>query len=84
MAVLTEKIVAIVFQADVQGTFAILRMYWGGHCTAAASEFVINGSNFIRMVGKILMDKHMPLWDEQLKLVLFVLSLPLQMTRPAI
>lgn len=58
-------------------------MYWGGHCVAAASEFVINGSNFIRMVGKILMDKHMSFFDEQLKLVLLVLSLPLQMTRPA-
>lgn len=48
MAVLTEKIVAIVFQADVQGTFAILKRCWGGHWAAAAALFVINGGNFVR------------------------------------
>lgn len=75
---MTEKIVAIVFQADVQGTFAILRRNRSGHSTAAAQAvFVINGSNFVKQEavfcpdgGQNLTDKHMPLLNEVIKLVL--------------
>lgn len=79
MAVLTENIVAIVSQADVQGTFAILRRCWGGHSAAAAQAvFVINGDHFVKQEAVLCPDggqksyKHMPLLDEVIKPVLIV------------